>query len=82
MADTIALITDLILERPTCLPCIATRAGTSEIRVETLLGHVAPVVRVVREFGRRCRACGRSGIVVSVIRVDGDLGSWVQTVVA
>lgn len=66
MPEIPALIATLILERPMCVPCIATRATTSETGVETALARIASVL-VVREFGGRCRACGQTGIVVSAI---------------
>jgi len=63
MSDTITLITSLIQERPMCLPCIAARAGTTETTVRALLARIVPIVW----YGERCRACGQTGIVVSLI---------------
>ena len=46
-----------------CLPCIAARAGTTETTVRALLARIVPIVW----YGERCRACGQTGIVVSLI---------------
>jgi hypothetical protein len=72
MSETDALIAAPILERPLCLPCIALKATISETGVEASLARIAPVVRIRRELGGRCRACGQAGIVVSLIRPDVD----------
>jgi len=64
MPHTAALIASLILGRPMCIPCIAEKAGTTETSVRALFTHV--VVPIVW-YGERCRACGRTGIVVSLI---------------
>jgi len=64
MPETAALIIALILERPMCISCIATKAMLPEAAVETSLARVAPVVQIRRELDGRCRACRRTGIVL------------------
>ena len=68
--QTAALITALILERPLCFSCIATKVGTSETGVEASLAIVAPIVQVHRDHQGRCRACGDLGPVVSLLRPE------------
>ena len=70
MPKNAALITALILERPLCISCVATKATISESRVEASLAEIAPALRIRREFYGRCRACGEIGVVVSVVRPD------------
>ena len=64
MPETATLIASLIVERPMCIACIATRAATPEATVKALFTRIAPVVW----YGERCRACGQAGIVFSRIR--------------
>ena len=73
MPQTAALITALILERPLCFTCIAEKADTSETAVEAALAIIAPAVQVHREHHGRCRACGQTAVVVSVLGLDDRL---------
>ena len=68
MPQTAALITALILERPLCFICVAAKAGTSETGVEATLAIIAPTIQINRERHGRCRACGNTGPVVSLLR--------------
>ena len=67
MPDRAALITALILERPTCEPCIVERSWFTPAEVETTLTTIQTIVKVSRDTGR-CRVCGATDNVVSVER--------------
>jgi hypothetical protein len=45
MPEPTALITSLILDRPTCLDCLATKAGMGLADVEAALDRIATAVR-------------------------------------
>jgi len=69
MPDTAAVITALILERPLCISCIATKAGEpSAVALEAALDRIRHVVDTCRAR-ERCRACGTLTIVYSVERL-------------
>jgi hypothetical protein len=68
MPEHAALITVLILDRPMCLPCVATKAGMSENSVMAYLEQIATSVVVHRAPMDRCRVCGVVGPVVSIGR--------------
>jgi hypothetical protein len=72
MPDTAALIALLILERPLCLPCIAMKVSISVTCVELALAPIGPIVWIRRRSSERCRACGDTGILVSLTRLDGE----------
>jgi hypothetical protein len=74
MSATVTLIADLILERPLCISCIATKAGEpSAEALETLLKGIRHVFQLHRARGQ-CRACGANGFVLSLERPrDGGL---------
>jgi hypothetical protein len=68
MPETTAMIAVLILERPMCLDCIATRANASLNEVEAALLPIARVLRLQRFASEPCRACGNTGLAFSVTR--------------
>ena len=72
MPHTAALIGVLILERPMCLPCVAAKAHVSETQVAASVARLALVVRTHRQDGGHCRACGKTGVVVSLTRPEGN----------
>ena len=69
MPETAGLITALILERPMCLDCIASRAGASLNEVEASFRTIGHVLRVRRNIAERCRACGALGLSFSLERL-------------
>jgi hypothetical protein len=69
LPETAALITGLILERPLCLDCLATKATLSPTVIERTLATIGTVMVVDRANGR-CRACGETKEVVALKRPD------------
>ena len=66
MPQQLTVVTALILERPLCLSCIASKTDTpSASSLETTLERIAHVLTVTRELGR-CRSCGLNTFVVSI----------------
>jgi hypothetical protein len=65
--ETTAVVTALILDRPTCLDCLATKCGMGPTHAELIVQRVATVLRLYREVAR-CRMCGAIARVVSVER--------------
>jgi hypothetical protein len=57
MPDRAALVTALILDRPTCLPCIAGKSGLSVADLGGLIDVIAKVL-VLHVTTDRCRVCG------------------------
>jgi len=68
MPEHAALITTLILERPTCVGCVATKTGMTVQSVLAYLERMSRTVNVQRMSNERCRACGTIGPVVSIGR--------------
>src|SRR2546430_537074 len=63
------LIASMILERPTCLLCIAEKVNADQLAVVRTMEQVGLTIQVVIEDGERCRACGSSlGPVYSLLR--------------
>jgi hypothetical protein len=62
-----ALIALLILERPLCLECIATKAGVSLSEAERYLGLIEKGLSIVTHESR-CRTCGEPRTVFSLSR--------------
>jgi hypothetical protein len=58
MPERAALIAVLILERPTCLPCIAIKAGLGVLDVQAYFDRIGRALAVRRDRAGRCRACG------------------------
>lgn len=54
-----AIIVALILERPTCLDCLAPKAGINIGDAETALREVGDVFRIL-DAPDRCRVCGET----------------------
>jgi len=66
-----AVVTALVLERPMCLGCVATRAGVSPLEIDALVERVSTVLKLYRDVAR-CRTCSAITRVVSVERpTDG-----------
>ena len=63
-----ALITTLILERPTCVDCVATKVDMTAQSVLAYLERMSRTVNVQRLSNERCRACGTIGAMVSIGR--------------
>ena len=58
MPNLAPLVTALILDRPTCVDCIASKSGLSSKRAVSVIERIARVLTLHREVGR-CRSCGR-----------------------
>jgi hypothetical protein len=71
MPDRAALITALILDRPTCLPCIAEKSLVTEERAATGLAAIASAL-VLHQHTGRCVVCGETTAVHSVGRPPGE----------
>ena len=65
-----ALVTALILERPTCLSCIGERGGLPLDAVDTVLTVIARVLQLNGDREAVCRHCGELGVVfwISALR--------------
>ena len=63
MPERSALVTALILERPTCLSCIGERAGLALDAVDTVLTVVARVLQLNADREGMCRHCGELAVV-------------------
>jgi hypothetical protein len=59
-------IANFIIDRPTCLPCIATEAGMSLPNVRAYLERISKAVTVHQAAREPCRVCGVVGPVVSI----------------
>jgi len=66
MPERFAIITALLLDRPTCIECLSEKSGMKLARVEGILARISRVMRVQREPSGRCRACGEYRPVVSI----------------
>jgi hypothetical protein len=67
MSEHAALITVLILERPTCFECIATKSALSTTDAQRHLEEIGKGVDVLIEDGR-CRNCGEPRAVFALSR--------------
>lgn len=67
MPDPVSAITPLILDRPTCLDCLAEKSGLTGAEVEAALALIGEALKVYQEPDR-CRACGETKDVFSVKR--------------
>jgi hypothetical protein len=64
-----ALIAVLILDRPLCVDCIATKSAITRSEVERYLNAMAHSPRKPRRFENdRCRSCGEGRLVFSLHR--------------
>jgi hypothetical protein len=68
MADRVSIVTRLILDRPTCLACLATKSGLTVREAEATLDLIEDALRVYREPDR-CRVCEEMKRVFSVKRL-------------
>jgi hypothetical protein len=68
MRDPVPLVIPMILDRPTCLDCIAAKNGITVREVEAALDVIADAIKVYRD-AERCRVCGETKDVASVRRV-------------
>ena len=59
------LVTALILERPTCLDCLADKTDLPLTEIGATLFRVRALLRLREEEGR-CRACGETKRVISL----------------
>lgn len=66
MAEHAALIAALILDRPTCLNCVATKSDKSLPGVMAYLKRIRETVTVREEPADRCRVCGSTAHVISI----------------
>lgn len=63
----LGLIASVILERPTCLACIAAKVNATEVETLRALDAMMRTMRVTAERSGRCRACGSTtGPIYSV----------------
>jgi hypothetical protein len=70
MPQTVALVMALILERPLCISCVATKTGAAApVVLDVALNRISEVLKLNRERGR-CRACGFTTTVLSVDRIE------------
>ena len=68
MPDRVERIATLIVDRPTCLPCIATKADLSLPLVRAYLERISKSVMVHQAPRERCAMCGVVGPVISIGR--------------
>jgi hypothetical protein len=67
MQERAALVTAIILERPTCMTCLSQKTGLSVADVDATLLRIQGALRVYRVPGQ-CRACGATLEVISIAR--------------
>jgi hypothetical protein len=68
MPQHAALITVLLLERPTCFDCAASKSGLTLAEVDHYLTIIGTSLEVLRWENERCRVCGNVGPVCSIQR--------------
>jgi len=68
MLEHAAVIAVLLLERPTCLDCIAMKAGLTLTEVNSYLATMTKTLDLVRQDDERCRVCGNIGHAFSLAR--------------
>jgi hypothetical protein len=68
MPEHSSAITLLLLERPTCLDCIALKSGLALTEVDRCLTIIGTSLDLVRNDHDRCRVCGNVGPVFSLLR--------------
>ena len=68
MPERASLVTGLIMERPLCLTCIATKAKATEADVHTAFASIRKVLDLRHVENSRCRACGTVGTVYRINR--------------
>ena len=70
MPGDAAVIAILIMERPMCLECIATKSRLSTVDVERYLDQIGQELEVRQESEDRCRICGEPRTVFWLSRVQ------------
>ena len=70
MPERAALIAVLIMDRPLCLPCVASKSEMSVATVCSYLDRMQKMVTVHRANDERCTACGAVTSVVALTRED------------
>ncbi len=68
MSEHSAVIALLLLERPTCLDCIAVKSELGVTEVDRHLTIIGTSLDLVRNDRDRCRVCGNVGPVFSLVR--------------
>jgi hypothetical protein len=59
-ASLLGSVTSLILERPTCLLCVATKVGAPTLSVVLVMDRIGKTITVHIANNERCRVAGRS----------------------
>ena len=67
MPEHSSVIALLLLERPTCLDCIALKSGLPITEVDRCLTIIGTSLELVRNDDR-CRVCGNVGPAFSLLR--------------
>lgn len=67
MPENAALLTALILERPLCAECIASKSGLTASRIDQGFSSIRRALLLVEALDR-CRACGELREVFSLAR--------------
>ncbi len=65
MSDRAAFVTALILDRPLCIRCLATKSGLVLADLDAVIGNIERALRLNRVMDR-CRACGVIDTVLSL----------------
>jgi hypothetical protein len=68
MPNHAAVIAALLVERPTCLDCLALKSALTFAQVDHYLTIIGTSLELVRNEGDRCRVCGNVGPVFSLLR--------------
>ena len=58
MPERFAIITWLLLDRPTCMECLSEKSGIKPTRVKGILARIGRVMQVHDVPVGRCRVCG------------------------
>jgi hypothetical protein len=54
----VVLITSVILDRPTCLLCLAAKVGVDKLAVVRAMERIGETIQIHMANDERCRACG------------------------
>ena len=66
-ATLAGLIVSVILERPTCLVCVAAKVGQTQLATLRAIERIGKTLHLDRPAGERCRACGSTVAPVFVL---------------
>lgn len=69
MPDKAALLAILMLDRPTCVPCLSDKSGLRQSDVEGYFLRMRKSVEL-HQATERCRVCGRETQVYSLTRIE------------